>query len=307
MHHGENLCGNLVLDPLVRLVQNTLKLEYVSSIVNVTCLPGQEREWKVLPYTAIVVMAEGEAVYTGEIKGTGTMALKAGGVLVLPAGEVFRFTLNEKAVLSYLCVSFTVLENIDVFSFLEFPWLLEGTAAEEIIPAIYEWMQWEKQRQDQKENGTDALICVLKQKQAALRMLELFFSLGKIHKDLGKRWGDIHRIEPVLNYINQHLAQSMERETLARIANLSETRFHYVFEEITGISPMKYVRIQRLQKAQKLLLTSNMSIGEVAESVGFENLPNFCRSFKKYYHITPKQYRKAREYNSFSGQTELPE
>lgn len=55
---------------------------------------------------------------------------------------------------------------------------------------------------------------------------------------------------------------------------------------------MEFLIQFRLRKATELLQHSNLSVLEIASQSGFNNLSNFNRQFKKYYQMTPRQYRK---------------
>lgn len=54
---------------------------------------------------------------------------------------------------------------------------------------------------------------------------------------------------------------------------------------------MDYLISYRLRKATELLQHSSLSILEIASEIGFTNLSNFNRQFKKAYHMTPSHYR----------------
>ena len=63
------------------------------------------------------------------------------------------------------------------------------------------------------------------------------------------------------------------------------------FKKNLGVSCIDYLISYRLRKATELLQHSSLSILEIASEVGFSNLSNFNRQFKKAYHMTPRQYR----------------
>jgi transcriptional regulator, araC family (arabinose-binding/dimerisation), putative len=65
------------------------------------------------------------------------------------------------------------------------------------------------------------------------------------------------------------------------------------FKKQLGISCMEYIIQYRLKKAAHLLQHSDQAIIDIASQSGFNNLSNFNRQFKKYYQVTPSQYRKA--------------
>ena len=111
---------------------------------------------------------------------------------------------------------------------------------------------------------------------------------------------DLSKIQPVLNYINDHISEDIKRKVLADIAHLSETRFHYVFKDIMDMSPMDYLRTLRIQKAQQRLLTTNDSIAEIARDVGIENVFHFSKIFKNKFHMSPLHYRQLQNISLFS-------
>ena len=59
-----------------------------------------------------------------------------------------------------------------------------------------------------------------------------------------------------------------------------------------GITINHLITQKRLQQAKVLLRNTDKSISEIAEAVGFVNYNYFSRIFKKYYHMSPRDYRK---------------
>ncbi|MCU7552252.1 helix-turn-helix domain-containing protein [Chitinophagaceae bacterium LB-8] len=78
---------------------------------------------------------------------------------------------------------------------------------------------------------------------------------------------------------------------LAERANQHQDYFSRMFFQYAGIRPLAYIHEKRIERAQYLLTTTNMSYAEVAAETGFENLPHFSRIFKKATSLTPGQYR----------------
>lgn len=76
------------------------------------------------------------------------------------------------------------------------------------------------------------------------------------------------------------------------MAGLGETRFRKLFKEQTGKSPGEYLRDMRMNLAARRLLLSAESVNDIAYSVGYEDANFFIRVFKKYFGVTPNQYRK---------------
>jgi transcriptional regulator GlxA family with amidase domain len=97
----------------------------------------------------------------------------------------------------------------------------------------------------------------------------------------------------VLTFIEENIDKTKSRGDLADIANLSETRFHYVFKNTMGISPMAHVRLLRMKKAQMLLMQTEMNVNDVGEKVGYSDIFHFSKVFKQAFGISPLQYRKS--------------
>lgn len=93
----------------------------------------------------------------------------------------------------------------------------------------------------------------------------------------------------ILQKIHAQLQDSLPVDALAREHFLSKRRLTELFKKITGQSPAQYILHCRIQKA-KDLLSKGLSVDEVCGRVGFGNLSNFSRTFKKRVGFSPKQY-----------------
>lgn len=94
------------------------------------------------------------------------------------------------------------------------------------------------------------------------------------------------------SYIEQHAAHPLQVADLARLAGLSEARFHSRFLSETGLSPMEYVRNKRLQRAEQLLRSTAQPIGDIAAQVGYASQSAFSAAFSRHLGMTPRQLRK---------------
>lgn len=88
-------------------------------------------------------------------------------------------------------------------------------------------------------------------------------------------------------------AERIDVDTVAAGAGYS--RFHFVrlFKEVYGESPGQYLSRRRVERAQDLLRTANLTITEICRAVGFESLGSFSSRFKQLTGVTPSDYRKA--------------
>jgi AraC family transcriptional regulator len=99
------------------------------------------------------------------------------------------------------------------------------------------------------------------------------------------------RVEKALQYINEHLAEPLDLEILARASGFSPYHFHRIFSALLNESPQNYINRQRLEWAANLLVKSpSLSMTEVAMQCGFTSSSNFARSFKKHFGCTASEY-----------------
>ncbi|KXU01217.1 AraC family transcriptional regulator [Streptococcus constellatus] len=100
------------------------------------------------------------------------------------------------------------------------------------------------------------------------------------------------KIRTIIDYISAHYQEELTIDQLAKICGYSDTHFMNFFKKHLGVSCIEYVIQFRLRKAAELLQHSTLPVLEIATQSGFNNLSNFNRQFKKYYQLTPSQYRK---------------
>ena len=98
----------------------------------------------------------------------------------------------------------------------------------------------------------------------------------------------------VHDYVAAHLDQKIANDTLAQIAGLSTRHFYTAFKEAEGISPHRYVLQCRVQRTQQLLDSTEMSLVEIADAVGFFDPSHCINRFREIVGVTPAAYRLTR-------------
>jgi AraC family transcriptional regulator len=94
----------------------------------------------------------------------------------------------------------------------------------------------------------------------------------------------------VVAYIEDHGDGDMSLDSLAQLANLSRFHFTRMFKLSTGVSPMTYVELSRIRKAQALIKQANLSLAAIALEVGFADQSHFARRFRFHIGCTPSDY-----------------
>ena len=85
--------------------------------------------------------------------------------------------------------------------------------------------------------------------------------------------------------------RKVTRSDLENHFNYSGDSIYRVVRHYTGLSINDYGSYICIRKAAGLLTSGSLNINEIAESVGFHNFTQFYKEFKKYYHMTPREYR----------------
>ena len=99
------------------------------------------------------------------------------------------------------------------------------------------------------------------------------------------------RLRRVVDYIEAHLADDIGLRDLAALASLSTHHFGEAFKVSTGTSPHRYLIQRRILRAKEMLLGAELSIAEIAVSVGFASHSHFTDNFRKLTGITPSRFR----------------
>ncbi|WP_436416397.1 AraC family transcriptional regulator [Petrimonas sp.] len=101
---------------------------------------------------------------------------------------------------------------------------------------------------------------------------------------------DDQRIMKVLTYINKHYSEPINLKSIADKAGMNKSAFCRLFKEKTSKSCIEYINELKVSYACKLLREGRLSISQICYEVGFNNISNFNRHFKKITKFTPSNY-----------------
>lgn len=94
-------------------------------------------------------------------------------------------------------------------------------------------------------------------------------------------------VNHAIYYLENHHEEDIKLETLAEMLYISPTHLSKIFRENTGISPINYLIQIRLKRAKELLMYTDLSVKEIAETVGYQDASYFSKLFKKNYGLAP--------------------
>jgi AraC-like DNA-binding protein/mannose-6-phosphate isomerase-like protein (cupin superfamily) len=127
----------------------------------------------------------------------------------------------------------------------------------------------------------------------AMTMLMYTFRLvNEQNKEANQLLQSNANIRQAIAYIQSHLSENLTLDEIARQCHMSKFYLSHQFTQTQGISLSKYILKSRITSSMRLLRETLMSVKEIAEKVGFNDVAYFCRAFKTEVGMTPLQYRK---------------
>lgn len=124
------------------------------------------------------------------------------------------------------------------------------------------------------------------------RFIQLCTILSRLYQSCNDiKNNDILKLASAIAHIEKNFCSEITISDLAHISGYSIRQLNRLFNSAFSISPSHYLCNLRIQKAQQLLKSTNMSMAEIAWSCGFSEQNYFSRIFKKYTGITPTRYR----------------
>jgi AraC-like DNA-binding protein len=100
------------------------------------------------------------------------------------------------------------------------------------------------------------------------------------------------RLRDLVRFIKENLEARLTLDTISRHFRTDKYYLCRYFKKHTGLSVMDYVNRMRVVNAEKLIVQNSHSITDISLMVGFNNITNFDRTFKRYTGISPREYRR---------------
>jgi transcriptional regulator GlxA family with amidase domain len=94
------------------------------------------------------------------------------------------------------------------------------------------------------------------------------------------------------DHADRHFAEPLDLGALAAVAGLSKFHFQRVFTATYGVSPAAHLSRRRVERAQDLLRSTNLTVTEVCHTVGFSSLGSFSQRFKELVGESPSEFQR---------------
>lgn len=209
-----------------------------------------------------------------------THIAQAGQWFFIPAGTPHCYRNLEECSFEKYWMHFDLYPSADLFSMLDLPFFVdvpENSAVYDLFCRAAAAME------------SNSLTDRIHLKTCLLMLLAEYISL--VHPDGVAVEDTDSRIDQILRFINNNLDKPLSVNDLAAQFHLTTTHFIRYFKEKTGQTPASYIRIRRLETAKRLLETTDMYISQIIEKLGFSDESQFSKQFKKYYALSPRNYR----------------
>lgn len=130
-----------------------------------------------------------------------------------------------------------------------------------------------------------------------LKSLELLLYLAKVEPSVEKQLSEYQSEQVTLiRQIHDQLLSSLGRritiEELSRQYLINTTTLKNVFKAVYGTSIAAHIKEHRLEHAAKMLLETTETVADIANAVGYDSQSKFTSTFKEFYQMTPREYRK---------------
>jgi AraC family transcriptional regulator len=146
--------------------------------------------------------------------------------------------------------------------------------------------------------GERARVCSLEESdlgldEAGLLLASRFIELaaGVSRRPSRAGWADRRRAVEAALWIDANSQEPVNLATVAACAGVSEFHFLRMFAAVVGVTPHQYLVRTRLKKAAMLLADGARSVTDVAGDVGFGDLSNFVRTFRRAAGVSPRRFR----------------
>ncbi len=219
------------------------------------------------PCWAVLIKYEGETIYLSNGK---KYTSNAENMMILPKGSSYRWQCVKAG--HYSVIEFDCDLQVDeIFSF-------PIKNSEKMLSRF--------RNIEQKRLLKKSLYQMESIKETYAIVLELLRTVEQAYTPSSKK----QKLLPAMEYIASHYTEKIQNDALAEIAGMSTVYFRKLFTETYGVSPINYIIDLRIKKAKEMLRSDYSSITDIALSLGYGNIYDFSRDFKKRTGVAPSRY-----------------
>ena len=145
------------------------------------------------------------------------------------------------------------------------------------------------EHRQEKPNHQELLGCKVME---LILMTSRYMQLARHQATSPVEYAHYERLCTIRQQLNDTFADRWTVAAMAKLAHLSPNRFAVLYRKFFNVSPMDDLISMRLRESERLLAVGRMTVSEISEQCGFNNLNYFSRLFKARTGRTPRESRK---------------
>ncbi|MCA0755129.1 AraC family transcriptional regulator [Paenibacillus sp. N4] len=209
---------------------------------------------------------------------------KPGQLFLMPVNSKLSFSaLNDRPYLKYWCHFQMTAGPFDLFQWIGVPLCINVTDPDKLTALFKDLVSCSRQR---------TVIARLREKALLLEIVSLFLEHVPL-RILQHRSGELSRLSVIQQLVDDRLHEGITVDQMAEAVHLHPNYFIAYFKKHFGVPPLKYVNRKRTERAKQLLVTTPLSIKEIAGRTGFKETNHFTKFFRKETNLSPTEYRAA--------------
>lgn len=270
---------------LGKLIDSTLRFEYFGGAVTQISDPHSTGR-RLMPWSMCSQLSDGPVNI--EIPGKARQSFGHGDALVIPEGVPHKLTLTEgaKSTSRWAHFRLTVFETVDALSFCQMPTVIKGSEAIKLGDICQELAKIFN-----TPDNDLTMEQVISAKSQGFRLASIIFQNSNTIGNFTETGELYQRLAPTLKYLREEHPERISLKRMARMTNLSVSRFSTLFRKATGVSPVHYQIKTQMTRAKYALLRTDKTISEIAEDLGYKDQFHFSKAFKKESGSPPTIYR----------------
>lgn len=271
---------------LTQAFEESFKFHYIDGRISHVRSPYADHYWPAWPASVVSCLEQGEAEITFR-QNNHVYRTKGNSAFAMAPGTVYhpRILSPEGAVFTWVHVKFEILGTIDILDFYQTPIVIHDKTDIAKIANLNKQLIKLHELQ-----SSSSIADSLDKKITGYRLLQLLLKYAIPKNNLDKQLFNCRRLKGLLDVIRNNYRDNWTIEKMMKLTNISRPQLHKLFKSSVGKSPLDYVISLRMLEAQRLLITSDLTVAETAAAVGYDDPFYFSKRFKSLFGVSPSKY-----------------
>ena len=245
---------------------SSIAIKAIKDVYSYTVPKGVEGKSK-LDNNALIIKRSGRSVYSVDGK---SFTADANNILFIPAGTEYSIEVEESG--ACFVIEFDICDSSDSISCCEF---FFNNSRDILSTAKNILHYWTLKGPAFEAKCLSELYSIITQ----------IVTIDSYENTLAGKYRIIHKS---VKYIEENYSDSdLYTTQLAEMSGIGETYYRNIFISVFNMPPAKYIQNYRVDKAKQLLVSTSLSLEEIALKVGLANSSYLCKVFKSTTGLTP--------------------